>query len=347
VAVSDPQSRPRDGDRKRAVEEIDSAYAEGRITAADRALRVGNVESAATLGELDLVVRDLKLDPGEVAPRMVPPLPAPPAPPAPPPPPPTAAGPSGAQPTVSVGGTFPPPSPQGQAYGIERVPGGQGFRVTAPRSPGTGFRLGCLLLVGLIVLVTAGAGVLVARSDFGPSIDVSDDPFPFPEDPAGPIDEPTGAITQAPVDRLAFTVAGLRWFIGRYEDEFGTTRTLRLTLWADRASVDRPVHGGRRHEMWDYRDGRFEKFGPITTNSPGTTVVDLRQLALKALVGNIARAKRTLGVEKPDTVYVILASDTLGEGPEAHIYVTNKYHESGYLATTFGGRVVRSFPYQR
>jgi hypothetical protein len=305
---------------------IDDAYAEGRITAADRSLRVANVESAATLAELDLVVRDLRLDPGEVAPRMVPP---PPAQPAPPPP-----------------ALPPPPPPQPKARGIERD-SVRGFRVTSQKGPNTGFKIGALTLVGVIVLISIGASLFVANLDVGDSVDVTTDPFPFPEDPLSPGELPTGEITDGPVDRLALTEAGLRWFVGRYEDQFGTSRVLRLTLWADRASIDRPVHSGRRHEMWSYRDGAFEQYGSITTNSPGTAVVDLRQLRLKALVANIARAKRTLNVEKPETVYVIVANDSLGDGPEAHIYVTNEYNESGYLATTFGGKVVRSYPFQR
>jgi len=330
--------------------EIDDAYAEGRITAADRSLRVANVENAATIGELDLVVRDLKLDQGEVAPRMVPP---PPAQPAPPPRPPSPPSPLPEQPTVSVGSSagasFPPPPGHPQGGGAERGPV-RGFRVTSQKGANTGLRIGCLLVVGLVVLISAGVSVFLARVDFGDVADVSDNPFSFPEDPIDPNSPgglPTGEITDGPVDRLAFTEAGLRWFVGRYEDQFGTTRTLRLTLWADRASIDRPVHGGRRHEMWSYSDGAFEQYGSVTTNSPGTAVVDLRQLRLPALVANIARAKRTLNVEKPGTIYVILANDTLGDGPEAHIYVTNEYNESGYMATTFGGKVVRSYPYRR
>jgi hypothetical protein len=314
VAVSDPQSRPRDGDRKRAVEQVDLAYAEGRITAADRALRVGNIENASTLGELDVVVRDLTLEPGEVAPQMVPP---------------------------------PPVSVQAGA-GAQGAWTSQTHRVSQ-RSPGSGLRTVILAVVGLVVLFSAGAVFFVAGvvGDVVEGIDVGTetDPFGF-TDPAEPsINQPT--VPPAPVDRLALTVAGLRWFVGRYEEEFGTSRTLGVTIWADRASVDRPVHGGRRQEMWSYSDGEFRKFGSVTTNSRGTSVLDLRTLRLKPLVANIQRAKRTLNVEKPETIYVILEDDTFGDGPEANIYVTNKFNESGYLATTFGGKVVRSYPFQR
>lgn len=342
MAVADPQSRPRDGDRKRAVEEIDSAYAEGRITAADRSLRVANVEGASTLGELDMVVRDLKLDPGEVAPRMVPP---PPAQPAPPPPPPAQPAQSTLSPQPTLSNLPPPPADPGR-----------GFRVTSEdaaavgTSVAKGFRIGCLLIVGIIVLISAGASFFIASIDIGGSSgsnSASEDPFPFPENTLFPTDATNPASPAAPVDKLALTVSGLRWFVGRYEAEFGTTRTLGVTIWADRASVDRSVQGGRRLERWSYDDGEFQKFGAVTTNARGTKVVDLRRLGLKALVANIARAKRTLNVEKPETIYVIIEDSSLGDGPEAHIYVSNKFNESGYLATTFGGRVVRSYPFQR
>ena len=333
-AVSDPQSRPRDGDRKRAVAQVDAAYANGRITAADRALRVGNIESAATVGELELVVRDLAPEPGQTpslqapslqAPSLqAPPLQAPQQSPQPPllPPP-------------------PPPSP-GSAPAWTGAP--QTFRLTAQqRRSVSGFRIGVFVVVGLMVLLSVGASVLVANvGGHSGSVESSGGPF----ESYDPVDIPTSRSPDVPVDKLALTVAGLRWFVGRYEEQFGTTRTLGVTIWADRASVEFPVHNGRRHEMWQYSDGEFEQYGSVTTNSRGTSVVDLRGLRLKPLVANIARAKRTLGVEQPETIYVIIEDDTLGDGPEAHIYVSNEYNESAYLATTFGGRVVRSFPFQ-
>lgn len=337
--MSDPQSRPRDGDRKRAVEQVDAAYADGRITAADRALRVGNVESAATLGELDLVVRDLKPEPGgQLLPEWL----------------------EQAQPQTQPQNQLqnraqmappppPPPPPPGPAQPGSAQPGSaqhsQTFRVTRPRRPATGFRIGVMVVVGLMVLLSVGGSLLVANIADNGSVDTGIGPFEFDD----PIDLPTtGPIASpaAPVDKLALTEAGLRWFVGRYADEFGTTRALQVVIWADRASVDLPVQGGRRQKSWAYDDGEFAAYGSVTTNARGSSVIDLRQLRLKPLVANIRRAKRTLGVEQPETVYVIIEDDTFGDGPEAHIYVSNKYNESGYLATTFGGRVVRSYPFQ-
>ena len=347
VAVSDPQSRPRDGDRKSAVEQVDQAYAEGRITAADRALRVGNIENAATLGELDVVVRDLKLEPGEVAPQMIPPPPIQPAPIQPSPPTPPQAAPS------APGQSLPPPPVSVQA-GSAGAPQWTSETLRASSSSsGSGLRVVILAIVGLVVLVSVGAIFFVANvvGDVADDVTSATDPFEFtdpvePQTLFPPSDDPTVEPSE-PVDRLALTVAGLRWFVGRHEEQFGTTRTLGVTVWADRASIDRSVHGGRRLERWMYDDGEFVKFGSVTTNSRGTEVVDLRNLRLKPLVANIARAKRTLNVEKPETIYVIIGDDSLGGGPEARIYVSNQYNESGYMATTFGGRVVRSYPFQR
>jgi hypothetical protein len=59
----DPHLRARDEDRDRTVEEIEAAYVDGQITDADRDLRVGNALRAGTLGELQLIVRDLQPDP--------------------------------------------------------------------------------------------------------------------------------------------------------------------------------------------------------------------------------------------------------------------------------------------
>jgi hypothetical protein len=359
VAVSDPQDRPRDGDRKRAVSKVDAAYSDGRITAADRALRVGNIESAATIGELDLVVRDLVPAPPEPQAMRPPPAQPPPAQPPPAQPPP-------AQPPVQFqlpvqfqqvrmpppiasaqpGAAQPGSGQPGAAQGAPPPPwtvSQETFRVAAQRRRSPAFLIAMIVVIAVIAMVGVAGSFLVSLGS--KTIDALDT---VPSvDPITPLLPPESPTVEPLPDRLAFTVAGLRWFVGRYKAEFATTRAVRVTIWTDRASVDLPVHGGRRQKSWSYSKGEFVSYGSATATSRGSAIVDLRDLRLKPLVANIARAKRTLGVEKPETIYVILGHDTFDAGPEAHIYVTNRYNESGYLATTFGGRVVRSYPYQR
>lgn len=53
--------RARDADRDRAVEVIETAYVDGQLGDADRELRVARALSAATLGELEGLTRDLQV----------------------------------------------------------------------------------------------------------------------------------------------------------------------------------------------------------------------------------------------------------------------------------------------
>ena len=57
-AISDP-GRPRRRDRRRAQKLVDTAFAERRLTAADRALRTQRIQAAHTRGDLATITRDL------------------------------------------------------------------------------------------------------------------------------------------------------------------------------------------------------------------------------------------------------------------------------------------------
>lgn len=89
--ISDPSGAGR-SDRKRARAIIDAAYAGGRITAADRALRIERVDAAATKGDLAGLTSGLE------APVAPPQQPSPQHPPAPPQQPPWTQQPTSGQP---------------------------------------------------------------------------------------------------------------------------------------------------------------------------------------------------------------------------------------------------------
>jgi hypothetical protein len=57
--VDDLQRPPTDGDRERVVARVNQAHDQGRISTADRDIRLGNVRSAQSMAELDLMSRDL------------------------------------------------------------------------------------------------------------------------------------------------------------------------------------------------------------------------------------------------------------------------------------------------
>ena len=68
---------------------------------------------------------------------------------------------------------------------------------------------------------------------------------------------------------------------------------------------------------------------------------------IPALARNIARAKRTLNVEQPQAYVIVRFLRQVDDVPSVDVHVTNKFQESGYLATTLDGKVERAYPYTR
>jgi hypothetical protein len=63
--VIDPQKKARDDDRDAAIEVVEAAFADGQISRPDYDLRVDRLLRAATVGELQMLVRDLRRPEGE------------------------------------------------------------------------------------------------------------------------------------------------------------------------------------------------------------------------------------------------------------------------------------------
>jgi hypothetical protein len=314
--MEDPQRKPGERDRSPLVARIKRAAELGRIGAADRDIRLGNVASAQTMTELDLMSREL--DQLEAT------LPSAPA----------------------AAATWVGPTPPPVADKITDQ------AVDAAKS--TARSIGVVTLV-IVVLVLAGAGVagLVAfrssSGSSGPSVVLQD---PSPISPStdtspgpGQVDD-TGTATPGG-STYALTGRGIRSFLARYQERFHTTEVVDLTMYGDYVVAQVPVPGKARHEGWLYRnDSGFTSFGGVTANFPGAVPVDTRRLAIDPLLRNIARARATLGVEDPTTTYVIVRFYRGGdEVPSVDIHVSNDFHESGYLATRLDGTVERAYPY--
>ena len=61
----DPQKKARDDDRDAAIEVVEAAFADGQISRPDYDLRVDRLLRAATVGELQMLVQDLRRPEGE------------------------------------------------------------------------------------------------------------------------------------------------------------------------------------------------------------------------------------------------------------------------------------------
>jgi hypothetical protein len=318
--VDDPHRKPGDRDRADLVARIKRAAEQGRIAAADRDIRLANVANAQSAGELDLIGRDL--DQLEATVPAAPPGPAAAT---------TWAGPA-AEPVADVL--------------AEKA-------VDAARTTARSVGLVTFLLVILVGLgVGAVAVVNAMRGSSGPADPGSGglkDPIPISQAPSpGDATGATSAPTpEPPGPAYSLTAAGIRAFLQAYQERFGTTEVVDLTMYGDYVVVQVPIAGKARHEGWLYRSGKgWTSFGGVSANFPGARPVDTTRLAIRALVGNIETARTTLNVEDPTTTYVIVRQYTPGDVvPSVDIHVANDFSESGYLATTLDGKIDRAYPY--
>ncbi|MGY2876259.1 hypothetical protein ACVW00_003449 [Marmoricola sp. URHA0025 HA25] len=322
--MDDPQRKPGDRDRSALVARIRRAADQGRIATADRDIRLSNVASAQSMAELDLIARDL--DQLEAAPA------------------PVVAGPP-------AGGTT-PTAPAAPASWAGADPEAVADKVTDQAKT---FAKGTLRSVGVIVvLVVVGLGLgasalLGARGSDAPPTRELFTPEPIPTD--GVTDEPVGGPTATPGgtgSAYALTAVGIGWFLDEYRTRQSTTKVVDLTLYDDYVVVQVPQPGTNRHAGMLYRPaGGWTDFGGISANFPGSRPVDLDQLDVPALVHNIARARRTLGVESVSQTYVVIDyRPQFDPAPNVDIHVANAFGESGYLATTLDGSLERAFPYE-
>lgn len=137
--ISDPGGAGR-GDRRRTRKAVDGAYAEGRITSADRALRMQQIEAASTKGDLAMIVRDLAgpLPNDRPAPRPV----APPVPPQ-------------ARPTPPSPGPAPSTFSNARDQARERLQQSLPPGVTWPRVQATGRSNPVKVVILVVVLLVA------------------------------------------------------------------------------------------------------------------------------------------------------------------------------------------------
>lgn len=221
--------------------------------------------------------------------------------------------------------------------------------VDAAKSTARSISVVAVLILAVVMAGATASAFVAIRSDSDSSSDVLQDPLPFTPSDDETIDagdeEPA---TQAPAGTTySLTGKGIRAFLAQYRERFQTSQVVDLTMYGDYVVVNVPVPGKARHEGWLYREGAgFTSFGGVTANFPGAQPVDTEQIAIPALLRNLALARASLNVEDPDTTYVIVRQYTSADAvPSVDIHVSNQFGESGYLATRLDGTVERAFPF--
>jgi hypothetical protein len=323
--VDDVHRKPKDDERDEVAARIKRAAAAGRISDPDRDIRLGNVRSAQSMWELDLITRELDQLEAVVSPA---PQYRPPD---------TTPGP--------VQGTTTRPAYTPVTGPASPPVGSQASRPAGKRTGGAAV-LSCLVVLVVAVVVVGVVVVVGFRTIQGLTQDAVQEATEGSggqSAPGAPEADPGAAGA-----KYALTTAGIRGFLQAYRKEFGTNRVVDLTLYGDYAIVNVPKAKSRQ-ESWIYREvSGFATFGGVRATFPGARPVATSRLAVPALVRNIARARTTLNVEKPTQTYVIVRFvPGATRVPSVNIYVGNKFNESGYLATTLAGKVQSAYPFRR
>ncbi|MER7706765.1 serine/threonine-protein kinase [Kitasatospora sp. NPDC097605] len=159
---------------------------------------------------------------------------------------------------------------------------------------------------------------------------------------------PTPAPTTPPAKPPAnaskdlLTPAGVRTVVAAITAQSGGTKVKQLTVYPDYAMAQVPTADGRGYDWYDYRDG---KVTTRTGSSMGKDKpVDLAQYDWDVIPALLKKADDTLNVKDPTRRYLIIDTWT-GDGVASiRVYVSDEYHNSGYLLADTRGKVRRTNP---
>jgi hypothetical protein len=309
--ISDP-SRAGRGDRKQARKLIDAAYAAGRLTAANRALRMDRVESAQTKGDLAILIRDLN-GPAAAAGTAVPPV--------------TTTSPTTpSQGTVSLGSAIPPDQLSAMASKSSSVPttidlsGAMGSAMTGDNVKRVR-RIVLIVLVGFLLLCGLGiAGVVTAVFSGINNIG----------DPGG--GTPTSSVNLQTADGWSELVAAV-------DKETGTSRVYDAVIYPEYASINALVDEGAMRYV--YRDGAFQLFNSPVTPAQGKPI-DLADIEPALIEGLPDKTAKLQGMPDYDSAYLIV--NTLSGQPGIMVYVQQSGRLSRWSIYDLDGKVIGGTP---
>jgi Domain of unknown function (DUF1707) len=314
VFDGDPHERAKDRDRDRATYVIDAALRNGQITQQDRDLRAERVRSAATIGELASLTRDIATPPAPVPPTAV-------VPPARVPTPPDPYGPGSSRPIAGVPSDLYGDGPTDTDTDTTTLASGKGLK--AKPAAGRKVALGCALVVALFVIAPLAAGLVIfASSDTG-NDDVTTEPVQ-----AGPPFE--------------LSTAGFREYVAAFEETFGDTQVVRTVFYDGYVVAWVPQDDGKV-ALWNYVDGVFDQLGDPMDGAAEPTPVDLADLR-PGRVMRLVREVESFGLVGNVTTYVIYDRDVIDDFPHLMVYVNSDDGRSGYLIGDLDGRVLTSTP---
>ncbi|MGY0465919.1 protein kinase domain-containing protein [Kitasatospora sp. cg17-2] len=151
---------------------------------------------------------------------------------------------------------------------------------------------------------------------------------------------PSAPKTTAPAKDL-LTPDGVRTVVAAITAQSGTTKVKQLAVYPEYASAQVPTADGRGYDWYDYRNGNIAK-------RPGGSMakektVDLAQYDWDTVPALLKKANETLNVPNPTSRYLLI--DMWSDGYQCiRVYLSNEYHNSGYLLADSKGTVRRTLP---
>lgn len=141
------------------------------------------------------------------------------------------------------------------------------------------------------------------------------------------------------------TVNGLTRLIASANTKFGTAVVSDAVVYSEYASFTVPVAGNPRHtEDWSFRGTFDDKARSVGNRGADDTLIDLNNVDVNALMDWVKKAGTELNVKDVDTTYLIF--DARDDKPSMSVYVSNKFHDTGYASLNLDGSVLYVYKFQ-
>ncbi|PCK24099.1 MULTISPECIES: DUF1707 domain-containing protein [Rhodococcus] len=171
---------------------------------------------------------------------------------------------------------------------------------------------------------------------------LSADDSPPPSPPAAAQGaEPLAPIVSSTLNTV--TASGIREFITRYNNKYGTTVIDSASFYDGHASVSRAAAiSPNVEEDIDFRGG-FTPRDSTSTRAASTVTFDLAAVDIDKLAGYLAGASANLNVPDAEITHISMSSS--GQEPRISIYASNELGASGSMDLTPDGRPIRLSPF--
>ncbi|MFE2110781.1 serine/threonine-protein kinase [Kitasatospora sp. NPDC059463] len=138
------------------------------------------------------------------------------------------------------------------------------------------------------------------------------------------------------------TPDGVRTAVAAITAQSGGTKVKALNVYGTYANAQVPTADGRNYDWYDYRDGKVTKRagGSMGKDKP----VDLAQYDWDVVPALLKKAEETLNVKDPTNRYLVIDMFPLDNVTTIRVYLSNEYHNSGYLVADTKGNLRHTYP---